>query len=73
MHKSVFHTHHDRICKSPTALKRENKLQDHSILLIDSYRKGWFTEGNPQLYIKTVTINTTLVSTGWCCFASLCN
>lgn len=27
------------MCKSPTTLKKENKLQNHTILLVDPYKK----------------------------------
>lgn len=40
MHKSVSHTHYlYRTCKSPIPLKRENKWQTHTVLLVDSYKK----------------------------------
>lgn len=39
MHTSAFHTHYNRMCKSLTTLKRENKLQNHTILFVDLKKK----------------------------------
>lgn len=52
MHKSVFHTPYDRMCKSPTTLKKENKLQNHTILLVDSYKKESFQWEIPNFTSK---------------------